>query len=556
MAQKHGGTAGPTAQQKIHDATISEGQSEERANQRVNEYNYAIKQGLNPDRAEQFAQSLQWNDTPKKVVSEEEKKQLAENYAAIPIEERRKGGVFLVTDPQEFANGYAEARAMGMDEDDAYRYGRSQPAVRATMRAGQWLEPKWRNLKVGILSALGARDSDSQGNPYHVSVEEAADAPLVATLFGQTRQDYAFNTYKDASWVDKHLGKKIGTAQAALDNLIAGFTTPEMAAIEIASAGTGTIEGMLPEVGESLTVGARATRFTQRAIKTTSKLAHAGFTAQMAQGTVESGIGVGQSLYKGDTDSAITYTVNGIVNGLMSYGGMRSIDAHAEFSHAIDETTSKVYPDKKFAQLSDKQQALMIQRLIDDDPRFKEAADASEKQMQKNARRLQQRYSEALSQTWNPNAAQRVVTDLHAERAETARKEQVQRVVDTIKAKVQERTGELRKQAEESAQFIGARQTAIQDARAGERKEAAVSRANILQTAEEIAKGREETFASRQAVGELPTEEQTSRSVEAECRRIWTRHLPGSILGRDQIILVSETDGEKTFGLPADSTRS
>ena len=491
----------PTPQEKLYQSTVSEGQSAERAQKRVDEYNYAIKQGLSPERAQQFAANLQWNDTTPKVMTAEETQALADNVRAMSEEDRKKLASTLILQlfgnqisPDEFAKGYAEARARGMSDEDAVEYGSSNTVQRAMMRAGQWAAPKWTNFKAGILHVLGANDTDAQGKPFHVSTQEAAEAPLVATISGQTRQDYAFNTYKDADWVDKHFGKVAGSLQSHLDNLIAGFTTPDMAAIEIASAGTGAVESALPEVGTELTAAARATRFTQRAVRTTTQLAHAGFTAQMATGTAQSFGSAWNEGKQGNVSEAIGYTLDGLVNGLMTVAGARAADAHTEVRHALDETTSKVYPDKKFSQLSDKQQALMVQKLIDDDPRFREAAGVSQKQMQKNARKLQQRYSEGLSQTWNPKASSRIVTDLHTERSETARKEQIQKVLDTIKAKVQERTEELQKQTEESVQFAGARRTAIEQLREDERRQAAESRVSRTANRRRDCKGQRRDF--------------------------------------------------------------
>jgi hypothetical protein len=236
----------------------------------------------------------------------------------------------------------------------------------------------------------------------------------------------------------------------------------------------------------------------------------------MATGSAESFGAAWNEGKQGNVSEAIGYTLDGLVNGLMAAGGVRSADAHAEIRTALDETTSKVYPDKKFSQLSDKQQALMVQRLIDDDPKFREAAGASAKEAAKTAKRLQHRYSEAVQASWNPNAVSRAVSDIHGERAETARKEQVGKVLETLRAKVRERTEELKRQAEESTEFINAQQAAVQGLREQDRREAAASRAAIQQTAEEISKGREETFANRQALGVIPTEEETSRPVEAE----------------------------------------
>lgn len=530
LAQKHGATDTATPQQKIYDATINEGQNPDRASQRVNEYNYAIKQGLNPERAMQFAQSLQWDDASKKVLTEDEIKALADNVRGMSEEDRKKN--FIFGDPMEFARGYAEARARGMSQDDAVEYGSSNSAQRAMMRAGQWVGPKWTNFKSSILRTLGASDEGA-----HVTRKEAAEAPLAATLFGQTRQDYAFNTYRDASWVDKHIGKTAGSIESHLDNLIAGLTTPDMAALEVASFGEAGLSRVLPEVGEEATAATKAARFTQRTIRTTQQLAHAGFTAQMVSGSVESFGSAWNEGKEGNVHEAIGYALDGLVNAGMAAWGVHQTEAHAEVARALDETTGKVYPDKKFSQLSDKQQALMIQKLIDDDPKFKEAQGQSQKEMQKNARRLQNRYSEAVGQAWNPNAAQRTIMALQNERAETARVEQVNKVLDTIKAQVEKRTQELRAQSDE-AQSRNEEEVAARRMAELEKREA------IQQSAEDIARGRQETWEARQAVGEIPKEAETSRHVDSQ------------VDGSGHVTYPAEYWGEtNTFGVGTDGER-
>ena len=101
-----------TPQEKILQSTIGEGYTPEDAQRRVHEYDYAVKQGMSPERAEKFASALKLKAT-KKILTPEEKQNVATWYASQPIEERKKGGVGLVTDPQEFASGYAEARSWG-----------------------------------------------------------------------------------------------------------------------------------------------------------------------------------------------------------------------------------------------------------------------------------------------------------------------------------------------------------------------------------------------------------------------------------------------------------
>lgn len=530
-----------TPQQKILKAATDQGYSPEDAQRRVNEYDYAIKQGLSPERAEQFASGLQLK-AQKKVLSQQEIQQVADWYGAIPLEDRQKGGIGRVTNPQEFAQGYAEAKALGMDDSEAQEYGRSQPFVRAGMRATKWSGDRWSNAEQGMLRLLGGRDEKS-----HVKAEDAVEGSLIPSLLGQTRQDWELNRFREVDWIDKHYGKTLGTLQKHIDNLITGFTTPDMAAIELASLGTGTVESLLPEVGAEATAGAKATRFAQRAVRTTSKLAHIGFTSQMAQGTVESGSEAVRQWGLGNKSEAAGYALDALVNGVMAGSGMRSIDAHAEVRNALDNKSTEVL-GKKFGKLSDQQQALMIERLIEDDPEFQKAADASEKQAQKAARKLQHRYSEAVGQAWNPNAAQRALKAIHAEKAETARKSGIQAIADTIKAHVERERQESQlyadRRSEQESDQERERQEGIQQRRRDERIAAVRNRAEEQRTAEATTKAREQTFADRQAVGEIPTDEQTSRHVEATVDDTGHVRYPVEYWGETNHFGVS-TDGER-----------
>ena len=421
-----------TPQERILQATVGEGYTPEDAQRRVHEYDYAVKQGLSPERAEKVANALKLKAT-KKILTPEEKQNVANWYAALPIEKRKEGGVGLVTDPQEFANGYAEARAMGLDDNEAEEYGRSQPLVRAGIRTSNWTGDKFTNAKKGMLWLLGGRDEVS-----HVKAEDAVSGSLVSALMGMTSQDREFQTQKDADWIDKHIGHPVAVLQEHINHLIDGFTTPDMAALEIATLGGGTVEGMLPEVGTELTAAARATRFAQRTIRTTSKLAHIGFTTQMAEGTVETGSESVKQFAKGNVSEGMGYALDAIVNGLMVAGGMHSVDAHAEVRSALDRKTGEVYSGKRFDQLSDQQQGLIVNRLIEDDPKFKAAADASEKEARKAAIKLRNRYGAALNQTWNPNAAERAIRKLHVDRAELAIRKQENAVLEAARKAVEE----------------------------------------------------------------------------------------------------------------------
>jgi hypothetical protein len=496
--------------------STGEGYSEEeQAQKRAHEYDYAIKSGMSPERAEKFANALKLKAS-KKVLTPEEKQAVADQYAAIPIEDRKKGGIDLVTDPQEYANGYAEARAFGADEGEAEEYGRSQPLVRASIRASNWIGGKYANAKVGLLHLLGQSDDAS-----HVKAEDAVSGSLISTLFGRTQQDWEYGIQKDAGWVDKHLGKTVGTLQEHLDHLIAGFTTPDMAAMEAATLGAGTLEGALPEVGAEATTAARATRFAQRSIRNTGRLAHIGFTTQMAQGTVESGSESVRQFAKGNVSEGMGYALDALVNGVMVTAGVRSVDAHAEVHSALDKKTGEVFSGKKFDQLSDQQQGLIVNRLIEDDPQFKMAADASEKEARKAAKRLRNRYSAAVRNTWNPNAVERAIRAIDDHRAAVAEEDakrshylnQITKLIDLHK---QDKADEAEvAAAEEERRAAGREDRPVRKTEAAKKREE--QRKVTLTNAGQIAEARQGVGTAREeADRETVAQEQAEKPEEPQ----------------------------------------
>lgn len=250
--------------------------------------------------------------------------------------------------------------------------------------------------------------------------------------------------------------------------------------------------------------------------RTIGKLIQAEFISQMAEGAYTNVRDAAKGYASGNWEQATEQAVNGLASLVMAKAGIDHVDAVERVQSDLNKSSTEVF-NQKFDKLPPESQGIVIDRAIENSPEYKammenvDAKNESEREKIRSRRQMKlARYSaHAFGEAWNPNAAQRVITDLHAERAETARKEQVQKVVDAIKAKVQERTDALRAQEEE-------RQAAVREGREERQKAAVESREQVRQTAEEISKGREETFANRQTLGEIPTEEQTSRQVEAD----------------------------------------
>jgi GGDEF domain-containing protein len=566
------------AREKIYDETLAQGYSPRQASQRQQEYDYAVKNGMNPERAMQFASTLEFDSAEKKDIAPEAKanvsayvlsqtqeaKNAVEGYTnrlttEPPTQEQTELYMKSHDDPnayaQKVADSYAYARSRGWDENKAMEYANASGISRAATQVGDWVGPKWTGFKSSLLKMIGAKDTD------HVSPQEAAEAPLVASLGGQTARDYSFNVYKDASWVDEHIGRTIGSAEAHLDNLIAGFTTPDMAAIELASFGTSTLAeggiGGAAEVAEEGAAASRAQRIgktfgslakktipaagaervvsatesAERAVKAVQearvpvsiqstarniqRLAHAGFTAQMAVGTEEAAKAAYKSHTEGDNSEAMGYVLDGLVSGLMTYGGIKHLAAETQLREDLEGKTSEVYPEKRFGKLNDQEQAVVIDKLITDDPRYKSAADASEKEQVRNAKKLAYRYDAALRQAWNPDAAKRAVRLIDDHRRQEA-------ILDEFRTHYLKQIDEQLAIQKELEEAEAERREIGKEKRPEKRSEAAKQREEArkvtLATAEQVQKGRESVSAARdtheQDLATHAAEEAARQSVE------------------------------------------
>jgi hypothetical protein len=415
-------------------------------------------------------------------------------------------------------------------------------------KAGIW----FRNTQTGKTLANSFDDIRRGAS----AIWEKAQNPL-----GRTDEEWKNLKEKQEKFIDEYVPATVDAA-----NLMYGTPTGD----KIKSIAKGGAKGTV-QFGEELTspvqIGLMVGTFGESALAQTAariglprlvpaarvmgKLIQAQFISQMVEGSYINIRDAVKGYISGDWDTATQQAVNGLGSLLMAKAGISHVDATERVQSDLNKM-SLATMGKKFDKLSPETQGLVIDQTVSSSPEYiamMATVDAKNAEVADGIRQKRQMQAAhyaglAWEQAWHPEAAQRAVNALHEQRAETARKEQVQKVIGTIKAKVDQRTEELKKQTEESAQFLGARDTAIQEARAQERKEAAASREAIQQTAEEISKGREETFASRQAVGQVPTEAETWRPVESEVDGSGHVTYPAQFWGETNRFGVG-TDGER-----------
>lgn len=591
----------------IYAGTVDDGYSKEDALKRVHEYNYGVKQGLNPQRASEFSYTLQLKQAEKKALSDEEKRGIASQAWERIQQAKEAHDTFLKTGQkpsqeqtellaragfgnpekqkqyaEQWANHYAEARARGWDDQKANEYA----------NGGGILGRGWMKFTDALYDALPAKAQgalDWSGRERGQS-ENAARAN-------------EFRNYRDVSELDKKYGRTMGSIDLHIRHLLESFTNPQMAAIEAASMGTGVLErggfATLSEAGEAGVAqrgvntamrsigkaagrglaaqgegeeGLKAAESAENALKairearvpvsvqsTTrniQRLAHAGFAAQMMQGTSESFEAAHEQMKKGDTGEAIGYAIEGLVNGLMVAGSLHHMQAQAKLRGDLDTMTAKVYGDEsRFGKLNDQQQAVVINQLIEDDPNYKVAADASEKDIRKAATKLNHRYNDAVQQAWNPNAVTRGIVALRAERAETARTDAVKQVVARLKEQVDKRTREIAEQEEKKRQGIEAEKQAGRDSREERKAQEAHQRetrktvASTLQTDRQAIWGqRQQALKARQDNYAGPT-----RDVPVEVDDTGHQSYPADVWGETQRFGVV-SDGDR-HGIYRDTPR-
>lgn len=477
----------------LYTGTRGSGYNRDQSLQRIHDFNYSIKQGMHPDRAMEYASQTDIGKAPAKILTDQERQKIKQEGKAKYLADHASGK-YLPGDiwhtvsgsPEEasekysqvYADRYSAMRAQGKTDEEARQYADSV-MLPIVQKLGDWAGNTWSSIKESIGRHLGASDSS------HVTPHDWAEAPLVASVLGKTQRDLQFQNFLDASSNDTKLGKAFSTIDLHLWRFLEGLTTPDMAAFEIASFGTGPLErgglkafGELEDanaatkmlgkasrkagqvLGRALPKGIDAegavaqTERAERAIKavqearvpvsvqkvarTVKDLAHAGFTIQMAHGAAESTVAaVKAGFFEHRGYDALGYAVDALLNGLMAGTGMHEIDAKAKMRADLDAKTAEVYPEyrnPKFGKLSDYEQGVVITKLIEDSKDYTAAKDESQKEFKRRAKRLAYTENRALSEAWNADEVQRVRQDMMRARQKKAEEENEEKEQGAIKS--------------------------------------------------------------------------------------------------------------------------
>ncbi len=103
--------------------------------------------------------------------------------------------------------------------------------------------------------------------------------------------------------------------------------------------------------------GARAAvEVPSKLSQTLGKLAHLGFTLQMATGTVDAANASIDSFQKGDYETGVKLAVSGLISGVMARSGVQETLAQQEVTTALDRESHKI-AGKNFSNLDSQQKA-------------------------------------------------------------------------------------------------------------------------------------------------------------------------------------------------------
>jgi hypothetical protein len=421
-------------------------------------------------------------------------------------------------------------------KEDAARFYKQPPTEKTPVQPQQaevrpWTQTPVQKAETWFKNTQTGKTLANSFNDIHQMASnfwEKAQNPL-----GATDEEWKNLKEKQEQFIDKYVPATIDAA-----NIMAGTPTGDKIKAVVKGGAKGGLE-FGEEMSSPVQIGLMVGTFGESALartatamglpklvpaaKTLGKLIQAQFISQMAEGAYTNIRDAAKSYIGGDLETGTRQAVGGLTSLLMARAGIDHADATERVQVDLNKTAQETH-GQKFDKLSPENQGLVIEETVNRSPEYKammatvdaKNAEVSDRIKQKRQTQLAHYAGHAWEQAWNPDASQRAVDMVHTEKAETARKEQVGKVVDTLKARVKQRTEELRVEAEESQDWDSEKRRKAVEARQERLKDASDSRNQIRQTAEEISKGREETLANRQAVGEVPTEEQTSRHVEAE----------------------------------------
>jgi hypothetical protein len=547
------------ARRNLYSQTRQEGQPKERALQRVHEYNWAVQQGLAADRALQFANTLEFKDQPKKVLTDAEKATYAQQEAQAREERLKKlkaSPKDIVFSPllspstalqtfkdltpwktsaetgKEAADAYAYARSKGWTEQQAQDYAHSTAvgklATRLSDAAGDKIDTfaGWLGKKIGYeglqkraenAGQWGMSDETTRflrygvesGKMAGVSINEAF--PLLSAITGGKAGNAV------AKWLgssNSMTAKVVQSLDRHVLNLAGGLLDPQNVALMTATMGEAALEELAGKVG----IDEIPVLFKQSA-RTIQQLAHIGFTAQMAEGSKESVKALWNAGKEGNVPEVIGYALDALANGAMATAGIKEGVAHTELSRALDKTTEQVFgkvqeptgegptqqPAKKFGDLNDYQQAVVITKLVETSPEYKEAMEASDAEATRAAKALAHKQSAALAQAWNPKAAARAIEMIHGHRVEgaaiDAERQRNRTILEGITA--------IREQGEQQRREAA-------NARPQRRQQAAEERSEVGRVASSIADSREAVWKQRNEAQREPATETPTRHVETD----------------------------------------
>lgn len=547
----------PAPRDQVYASTIAEGQTPDRAKQRVAEYDRAIAAGFSPDKATRFASTKTFDDQPKVKLSEQEKNSIAQAQLKRFVELNKKAHerpgsldeeethVWNLSDinpeksARKYADAYAYARAEGWNEADSQKYATEAMNIigGANFRAEKALGHTFQRVsdyvdrfagKHGIWKPDIAKRIDrtlglSEEVGRELELEESGGA-LTGGLVAKATSNSELG-FRVSSWMNKGDSKSARLASSLdshLAHFIGGMLTPTNIALMAATKGLGAFEGRaatealeVEEANKVLPVS------VQKIARTTQSLAHAGFTLQMAQGTSEATKAAGESWKKGERSEAVGYMLDALTSGVMTYGGLHEMEAHSQIKADLDATTRAMYGNPqvegegptqkaatKFGDLNDYQQAAVITKMIEDSPEYKEAADTTHKNAERSAKKLAYKHSRALAEAWNPSAAARTIRTIHDQRAEGERIDTERAIADAVK-KIREQYAEQQRQS--VSEYFDLRR----DERPGRRGNAAADRSAVGRVVTGIADRRENVWEQRNDVTEEAESGVPQREIEA-----------------------------------------
>lgn len=137
----------------------------------------------------------------------------------------------------------------------------------------------------------------------------------------------------------------------------------------VESAGRGLGENLAGQVsafnlallfgGVAKNLGEAAVEAPSKMSQTLGKLAHLGFTVQMATGAYDAGTASVDAFRNGDYETGVRMAVSGLISGVMARSGVQDTMAQQQVSAALDKQAQKLH-GQKFADLKPQEKAQVV----------------------------------------------------------------------------------------------------------------------------------------------------------------------------------------------------